>query len=209
MEIIENGSPERSSNGLPTGWPGRLLVGILVLAVLAALVIGQVRGHRPKAKAVDTPPSPVALPALVDIGTDISIQTFDRSRDFALQTTLKNFNRTAVQVQAAAVPGRPGLARLAVAIIALGPGSTAPSYDAVVTASHTPVTLGWNEEAQLTLAGRVGCDTAMTGSDRVGILVDGVERAVTLPRLEHDRSWAQAMHQKLCRPTKRPPRLRG
>lgn len=198
VDIVENGPPGESSGGFLAGPRGRFLTGALVVAVLVVVGIGEVRRRHPSAGPTPAPsePSPTVVAALVETGTGTSYQTNDASKDFVVQVDLINFNRAPVQVRAA-TPDHPGFDRLVVAVL---PAKQAPGpldYDAVAAAARVPVSLGGNETAELTLAGRVACGTPAVSHNTMKILVDGAETTVAIPGLD-ESNWAAAMKHLLC-----------
>jgi hypothetical protein len=194
VEILEHG-PTGAFRG---GRRGRLLAGGLAVAAIVAVGVGaRLDRHTYSAaprRVLETAPS--ALASLVDTGSSISWRTQEATRDFVVQADLKNHNRAPVSVRAAAVPDHRGFTRLAVAVLPGEPLGARLDYATVTAAGPAPVTLGWNESAQLTIAGRIACGVPLFAHNSIDILVDGVERTVVLPESGHG-DWT-AIARGLC-----------
>lgn len=195
MDIIENGQ----GPGFLGGRAARLVIGVLVVTVVAVIGVGEFRRrHRVAAPAPAVSASePASTAALVDSGTDIDFRTDDGTMGFVVRTTLKNFNRVPVSVQAGTAPQSPGLPGLVTAVMAGDMGEEIPAYAAVVNAANKPITLPRNGAALLAIAGRVVCDAAMLSRNTVTVTVDGTDLDVTVPRVG-EKTWAVAMRDMLC-----------
>ena len=196
MDILENGPADR-----PPAAPRliRYLIGALVLGVVAAIWLGgRSHGHPGAAPAIPPPDSAAdVVPGLVDTGTGISYQTDDKTKDFVVWVDLRNFNHTAVDVQARPAPASTAFARLAIAVLPSGTGTDDLPYDKVVAASRNPVALGVNDQASLIIAGRMSCGIAAPAESKVTILVNGRPASLTLP--DADRGdWLRTIQKDLC-----------
>ncbi|MEU7903404.1 hypothetical protein [Actinoplanes sp. NPDC049118] len=190
-DILENGPAGESSGGFFTGRRGRFVIGAFVVALLVVTAVNAVRQARG--------PTPTPIRAgLVETGTGYAYQSSPVTKDFVLQVELTNFNHAPVQVQAAETPEHPGFDRLVVAVLPGHYDSQAPAGEALEKAARTPTMLGWEEPAQLAIAGRVACGTPMISHDEMTILVNGQERTVAIPRIVEGRSWAEEIRRELC-----------
>jgi hypothetical protein len=199
VDILENGPPGEPSHGPFAGRRGRLLIGALIVAVLVAIGVSEVHRRNPTASPAPTrsAATPAVVGALVGTGSSTSYQTSKATNDFVLQVDLINYNRTPVRVQAAAPSDHPGFDRLAAAVLPGDHERLPTGYGAVAAAAGSSVTLGWGRKAQLTLAGRVACGTAMINDNTADILVDGMQTTVTIPDL-NEGGWAETVTRDVC-----------
>ncbi|WP_213003918.1 hypothetical protein, partial [Winogradskya consettensis] len=167
---------------------GTPFVGALIVAALAAALIGLRYARRDGDPAASPSPSPSLSPStasaaqLMAAGEGVyTVTSNPQSKDFVVQAVLKNPGSTALQLSAGRLDEPPGISRWIMAVLPDGLSQDELTYEAVTRAASTRTILESGQSAQLTIAGTIACGTLMISHAEVPILLDHNDVSVTMP----------------------------
>ncbi|GAA2508810.1 hypothetical protein [Winogradskya humida] len=180
---------------------GAPIVGALIVAALAAALIGLRYARRDGDPAASPSPSPSTASAaqLMAAGEGVyTVTSNPQTKDFVVQAVLKNPGSAALQISAGRLDEPPGISRWTMAVLPDGLSQDELTYEAVTKAASTHTILESGQSVQLTIAGTITCGAPMISHAEVPILVDHNDVSVTMPHAADAPDWLTEVSTTLC-----------